>query len=94
MSEPLRLDSGVRVRHLCRLIDCTAEPGVGSDGFDISTRYAALSCAQADDGRFEVFCDEYTWPANFCPYCGAKAPVQVDAQRVYTDRQRAGEGSQ
>jgi hypothetical protein len=78
---------------MCRLIAHSVKYGVDSVGFDINTIQALLTCAETDDGRFEIFCDEYSWPANFCPYCGAKAAAQVDSQLVYTDRQRVAEGS-
>ena len=38
---------------------------------------AVTQCEEDDDGTFWVGNDEYASQVNYCPVCGAKAPVQV-----------------
>jgi hypothetical protein len=38
---------------------------------------AIESCIEDEEGRFWVDNTEYASQVNYCPYCGAKAPVQV-----------------
>ncbi|MCC7527638.1 MAG: hypothetical protein IT342_03885 [Candidatus Melainabacteria bacterium] len=37
-------------------------------------------CLESEDGRLLLLVreEEYSFFANFCPFCGAKAPVQLD----------------
>ncbi len=39
---------------------------------------AITRCREDEDGRFWVDNKEYESQVNYCPQCGAKAPVQVD----------------
>lgn len=39
---------------------------------------AIWSCEEQDDGSFEAVNGEYGSLVNYCPYCGAKAPKQVE----------------
>lgn len=39
---------------------------------------AILECNENDAGEFRAGNDEYLAQVNFCPYCGAKAPTQID----------------
>ena len=36
------------------------------------------TCYQNDDSSFWVSNGEYSSQVNYCPYCGAKAPKQVE----------------
>lgn len=40
--------------------------------------HAIIECWEDDQGQFWVTNDEYANTVNYCPYCGAKAPVQME----------------
>ena len=44
-------------------------------------------CIEDDEGRFWVGNDEYESQVNYCPFCGAKASVQIELDKAtYTDQ--------
>lgn len=42
---------------------------------------AVHDCVENDAGEFWVGNDEYASQVNYCPVCGAKAPVQVGGEK-------------
>ena len=58
-------------KHLC-ILDSP------SDAYGAAVTY----CDEQDsDGTFWVGNDEYASQVNFCPVCGAKAPVQIGGEK-------------
>jgi hypothetical protein len=54
-------------RHECKLDSPKAAYGA-----------AVEACYEWKDGTFWVTNDEYSSQVNYCPVCGAKAPVQIE----------------
>jgi hypothetical protein len=62
-------------RHICQYLLVRKFPSIeGGIVFEI--------CLEDEEGRFWVDTTDRSDQVNYCPYCGAKAPVQVitDAQ--------------
>lgn len=63
----------VQAKHECS--GYTAQGGWGS-AFDY--------CNEDGEGRFWVSNDEYVSQANYCPFCGKKAPTQAVIENYKT----------
>jgi len=45
----------------------------------------AVTKCKEFDGMFLVDNDEYASQVNYCPFCGAKAPIQVEYDENYKE---------
>ncbi len=43
---------------------------------------AIIYCMETDTGHFLCGGEEYESEVNYCPYCGAKAPTQVEIKEA------------
>jgi len=70
-------------RHSCEeqlpFVYDVEDKGKGPDSEEFSYGYgpAIGFCKENPEGEFWVGNDEYASQVNFCPFCGAQAPVQV-----------------
>lgn len=51
-------------------------------GWDGDFSQAVWYCCEDSQGRFVAGNEEYDSMVNFCPYCGEKAPVQVEIKSM------------